>query len=118
MVWAWILGGAAAVGGVLLFIVASALGDAALSATLSSVLRRPEWARRRANERGGLRVLLPGAYLCLVIAFVASWLAYVAGTNGYPDDAWVWGAGGALLVVVAVGLFASWWRLAGRPRHY
>lgn len=120
-VGAWLLASGSVVGIAVLVILAGVLADAGLSATIQAVLRRPEWARRRANERGPLRALLVGAYLCIVFAFAFAVISYAAGTSGYAsdhNDAWFWAAAAAFLIVLGLSSFVVWWRVAGRPRHY
>lgn len=96
-------------GGVLGVLIAGMLADVVRQ--LFST--RPELVRRRQSHRP----LLVSSTFAALLGALAWFMALAAGTSGCAedrDDAAVFLATGLVLLVVAVCLYAAWWRLAGR----
>lgn len=115
--WAVLL---VAVGLILLvaaWLVVDVLGEATADAIRGALFRRPGFRERRGRARSWLF----SGVLSFWISVGAGLFAVAALTSGEPadkDDGFLFAGAAVGLFLLALALLVTWWRLAGRPRHY
>jgi hypothetical protein len=97
----------------LLDVLLTGAGDAAVESAKEAAFRRPSLAARRRHYRA----LMKGGYLSAVLSFGAAVFWMAVATNGRSDNeadarmfAWITLG----LATLAAVLLTCWWRLAGR----
>lgn len=100
--------------GLLGYVIASVIGEAAVGTLKDAVFRGQTLTIRRRRNR----FFLVTGGVCGVVSAMSALFGLAAATNGAPESAddarWLF-AGAGLALMLAVVLMAEWWRRSVKP---